>query len=366
MSITFSPINNGQYKVRMDFNALIDETKRQKFEEPFKTIISPIISYHNGILKYTSETILPRKTTTNKQKLLFVFGNPATHSVTNGMFFFSKQNNHRHSLWAKLDIADVIKIVKSQKMLPVEARQEEADERRKMLLDGDTSDRYLVGLTTFYSFPTLADGGVKKVEQLFKPVIDKINKSETERILGYDFSKDATLIFVQKSSYDAFLSVKGNRCSNILFWPIKGEGSSGFSLKAKLEHDDTESQMSHNENAEITEPSIIFRIGRLYRDNLSDMELYDITRGRWKLGKNRENAKLGFSVYQNIILEVYEIRQWSHGGDTASSRTDPAPPDKWEFVGKIASKEYRKKYIGKSVAHYFAPGAQNPVRYLNI
>ncbi len=366
MSITFFPIKNGQYKVKMDITVLIDDTERKEFEEQVKTTASPIVSYENGILEYTSETILPQQTETDKQKLLFVFGNPATHSVTNGMFFFSKQNNHRHSLWKKLATADVVKMVKGRLSRSFEARQEEAEKRRRMLFDGYTSDRYLVGLTTFYSYPTSADGGVNNVEELFQPIIDKINERETERILGYDFSKDATLIFVQKSSYDAFKSVNGNRYNNILFWPIRGSGSSGLALEALLKNDNMDSCMPHNEDAKITESAILFRIGKLYRDGLSDMELYDITRGRWRLGKRRENAKLGFSVFNNEIIEVYDILQWFHGGDTFSSRTDPAPPDRWEFVGNIANEKYRKKYIGKSVAHYFKDGARNPVCYINI
>ena len=36
--------------------------------------------------------------------------------------------------------------------------------------------------------------------------------------------------------------------------------------------------------------------------------------------------------------------------------------ERWEFIGSI-SEEMRKKYLYKSVAHYYPPNAQNPVRY---
>ena len=41
------------------------------------------------------------------------------------------------------------------------------------------------------------------------------------------------------------------------------------------------------------------------------------------------------------------------------------PKNRWEFVGVIASDGIRKKYVGKSVAGYFAKGSQNPVKYVN-
>ena len=120
------------------------------------------------------------------------------------------------------------------------------------------------------------------------------------------------------------------------------------------------------EAANITEPSIIFRIGKLYRPNLSRIELYDVTRGRWKLSEKREKARIAFSVVNNIILEVYEIIQWFPAGTTFSTREEPAPPDRWEFIGNIANQQYRTKYIKKSVSDYFEVGAKNPVRYINI
>ena len=33
--------------------------------------------------------------------------------------------------------------------------------------------------------------------------------------------------------------------------------------------------------------------------------------------------------------------------------------------GKIAKGPNRKRYYGKSIAHYFPDGAQNPIKYVN-
>jgi hypothetical protein len=44
---------------------------------------------------------------------------------------------------------------------------------------------------------------------------------------------------------------------------------------------------------------------------------------------------------------------------------EEAIPNRWEFVGKVAEDRIRRKYVGKSVAHYWPKGAQNPVQYVN-
>jgi len=124
--------------------------------------------------------------------------------------------------------------------------------------------------------------------------------------------------------------------------------------------------MYSRQKADIKEPSILIRINRLYRFGMSEMELYDVTRGRWIVGSKRERAKYAFSVYDGIVKEVYEIRQWLPAGSTFSTRKDKPPPDRWEFIGNLAESVVRDKYRNKSVAHYFAKGSQNPIQYVNV
>jgi hypothetical protein len=63
-------------------------------------------------------------------------------------------------------------------------------------------------------------------------------------------------------------------------------------------------------------------------------------------------------------MEVYKISAWVQGGTTL--RINPIEPnDRWEFVGRKAEEEIRKKYVGKSAAHYFNK-SQNPLKYVNL
>jgi len=95
--------------------------------------------------------------------------------------------------------------------------------------------------------------------------------------------------------------------------------------------------------------------------------LNNAKRSAWKLGRKREKAEYALSVYGGVVREVYEISAWAPGGSTikvrdAHGRADSR--DRFEFVGQIAYDAIRNRYPGKSVAHYFKPGAQNPM-YVN-
>ena len=118
----------------------------------------------------------------------------------------------------------------------------------------------------------------------------------------------------------------------------------------------------------IDEPSILIRINRLYRYGMSPDELYETTRGVWRIGPRREAAELAFSVFRGIVLEVYTIQTWYPAG-TLPYKYRPIEhvrrPGRWEFQGEVAPKEIRDKYVDKSVANYFPRRSQNPIKYLN-
>lgn len=177
-------------------------------------------------MRYESETLLPALTDGTKRKVLLVMGNPAIHSVKNGMFFFSRADGGRHGFWGKLAKAGLVRTV------PKTTRHGEALLRRKMILDGGASEKYLVGLTTFYSFPTPGPvkahyNGVAGVEKLFEPILEQLSKMEKERILSYPFTDGAIIVFTQKSSYQRFCGITG---MEPVYWPIRGKGSGGEKL----------------------------------------------------------------------------------------------------------------------------------------
>lgn len=126
--------------------------------------------------------------------------------------------------------------------------------------------------------------------------------------------------------------------------------------------------IAHYEREKVTiqEPSILIRINRLFRYDMTEIELYDATRGIWKIGDKREKVDYAFAVYDGIVHEVYKVLAWFQAGSTFNTRGSLMNEERWEFVGQKADEVIRAKYVGKSVEHYHARNAQNPIKYVNI
>lgn len=117
---------------------------------------------------------------------------------------------------------------------------------------------------------------------------------------------------------------------------------------------------------QISHPSVLFRISRSFRDGMSAEELYEATRGVWRVSANRARAQYAMPVVRNRIIEVYEIQRWDPAGATPYRSRQLSANDmagRWEFVGRLASDDIRKRYIDRSVDEYYPPGSMNPVAY---
>ena len=120
--------------------------------------------------------------------------------------------------------------------------------------------------------------------------------------------------------------------------------------------------------AKILEPAVLIRINQLYRYSMTQAELYDATRGIWVVGEKADRAEFAFAVFHGTVREVYRITAWLPAGSTFSTR-DPqgyGEAGRWEFVGVVASDDVRRRYVDRSVTHYFSANSQNPIRYVNL
>jgi hypothetical protein len=124
--------------------------------------------------------------------------------------------------------------------------------------------------------------------------------------------------------------------------------------------------MYQRKSVTVEEPSILIRINELFRHGMSAVELYDATRGIWRIGKERETARFALAVFDGVVQEVYRIEAWFPAGTTFSSRGRLGGDNRWEFVGQVAEDPIRKKYRFGSVDHYFPKGARNPIRYAGL
>jgi hypothetical protein len=120
--------------------------------------------------------------------------------------------------------------------------------------------------------------------------------------------------------------------------------------------------------AKVTEPALLIRINQRYRHNMSPQELYESTRGIWRLGPRRDQAKVALAVFHGTVRAVYSIESWHPAGTTAYQTRPPREvrdPERWEFVGSLAPVRVQSKYLGRSVANQFRPGQQSPTAYVN-
>lgn len=102
----------------------------------------------------------------------------------------------------------------------------------------------------------------------------------------------------------------------------------------------------------ITVPAITISINRTYPLVRNAAELYDYTRGIWKVNRRRvEKAEIALAVYRGEVVEVYEIRSWHPAWSTEYNSirdflgTDPK--GRSEFIGSVARNEIRDKYVGR-------------------
>lgn len=123
-------------------------------------------------------------------------------------------------------------------------------------------------------------------------------------------------------------------------------------------------------NADIPDAALLIRINALYRNGMSAQELYEVTRGVWKLDLERaRGAEVVFAVFEGVVKEVYVPQSWqaarTSGYETRKDLTLEDVEGRVEFIGKVAPEPMRAKYIDKSVAKVFSLGAQNPCKYIN-
>ena len=117
---------------------------------------------------------------------------------------------------------------------------------------------------------------------------------------------------------------------------------------------------------DITENVIAIKINQAYRENMTELELYEATRGYWKIDvKRAEKTEYVFCVYKGIIKEVYKIKEWLPAGTIPRSTLPDAkvPADRYEFVGEVAKEAIRNMYIEKSIANLYRKGEANPIKY---
>lgn len=117
---------------------------------------------------------------------------------------------------------------------------------------------------------------------------------------------------------------------------------------------------------DLEENIAIIKVNRSYRKGMSELELYDITRGCWKRKlESIEKAEYVLSVFNGEVKEVYKVDEWMPASEL-NRKTIPFDSAKEKgrigFSGKKADSEIRNKYLGKSIAKLFKRGEASPIK----
>lgn len=116
-------------------------------------------------------------------------------------------------------------------------------------------------------------------------------------------------------------------------------------------------------------PVAVIRINRLYRQDMTPGELYDATRGWWRVNLDVANkADYALSIAEGQVKEVYKINKNSwHKYGTATGPGDPSAGGRYQFDGEVVKDaSIRRLYVGRSVEGLFKQGDAYPVRYFGI
>lgn len=195
-----------------------------------------------------------------------------------------------------------------------------------------------------------------------KPLTKKINalrrkgKEPKIEILAHGLDEESALI-VESAAIDLLgidnLSNRQRGYESRLFGIVEAE-----LLEARYSREELDPES-------ITESVMFIRINQEYHNEITPLELYESTRGYWTVNVEHANrVKYVMPVYDGVILEVYEVATWLPSGSTHMEiRPFRRMPGRYEFVGKLAPKRMREKYINKSVASYFTHGNSNPIKY---
>jgi len=67
-------------------------------------------------------------------------------------------------------------------------------------------------------------------------------------------------------------------------------------------------------HVDVRHKAILITINRLYRSKMTEEELYETTRGIWRVAGRKDKAEFALSLFQGIVLEVYRIHEWHPAG----------------------------------------------------
>jgi len=192
--------------------------QRERFNKKWNDFLesdphnNEIFELEGDVLKYQSEQLIPSKPDDRRTPLLLVLGNPASHSVKEGMFFSFEGNKKEHRFWKHiLKPAGVVKFKCDGNLSVAELNEQ----RKKQLLNIDYNSPFQIGLCVFISMPSAPSGkwsGVTGVQKLIgSKAMKELEKEESLRVIECAkkfLSHNGVAVAFQKNAWNGLKSDK--------------------------------------------------------------------------------------------------------------------------------------------------------------
>ncbi len=208
----------GAQKFQLDLRELFpsaDERRdfHNRFEDFFKSDPSnrKVIDLQGDLLSYCSEVFVSDRID-SRPPLLLLLGNPACHSVAEGVCFAYEKGDHEHRFWRLLDDTGILTFLD---LPPISSDlKKNIETRRNSLLELNYRSPFRIGIAVFYSLPSPASdrewqgvSGVKKL--LGANAFQKITLQEEVRIsqlISRFIGSRGGIITFQKDAYEGVRS----------------------------------------------------------------------------------------------------------------------------------------------------------------
>jgi len=114
----------------------------------------------------------------------------------------------------------------------------------------------------------------------------------------------------------------------------------------------------------ISESALLIKIPQMWHPAMPPADLYEATRGWWRISKRRDKAAFACAVSRGVIREIYAISGWSEYGPGDRGWVGASNQyGRVGFTGPVA--DDLDQYRNKSVKHLYKPGEASPIKFIN-
>lgn len=218
--LSYQQIDQVKLLCGIDLKQLFSATKKRergRFEKKWEAFLESdscnrdIFKREGDYLIYQSEQLIPTEVD-NRPPLLLVLGNPASHSVKEGMFFSFEGDKKEHRFWKHILQPAGILDLSYDKKLSVSALNKH---RKNQLLNLNYKSTFRVGLCVFISIPSAPSGpwsGIAGVQKLIgAKAMKELEKEESRRVIECAqkfLTPNGIAVSFQKNAWNALRSSK--------------------------------------------------------------------------------------------------------------------------------------------------------------